>query len=191
VGTAEDLSLPTVFSGGKTLPTVTVEAPVAAAQANVSGHGVKFWFDYDGLQWPLAPDGSARSLLVKKGRKTKQYSVVGDFAVPITIPGGDKLMQFSLLLATGDTWSKLVVKKNGTTIRDVTPDQQYQSLRDHGMNEALALANTVHCVFDLNDDTNASLPLGANDTFEVTLTLASVAAAANMVILTETLGYPG
>ena len=195
LATGEGLSLPTAFQGGGFLPALTFEFPIANnAGAVFSGHNCKFWFDFDGLQWPQGVNSAGQrvnaSAFVKEGRKTLDYAAVGDKAVPITVPGGDQLMQFSLLLAAGDTWSKAIIKKNGTVLKEITPGKMRQMLLDHGMNVAAILPNRCDVVFDLNDDLNANLPLNGNDTFEVTLTLATVAGAANMVILTETFGLP-
>lgn len=204
VPTAEGLSLPTAFAGGKFLAPVTIEVPITATQttANIlvnatgaaaggtvatSAPNVRFWFDYDGLQWPLT-NGQPVSSVVKKGRFTKAYAVAGD--VSVAIPLKDQLMQFSLVLAAGDTWSKLILKLNGTTLKEITPDRLNQVLLDHGMNVAATVPNRIDVVMDLNDDVNAALALAATDTLEVTATLATVAGAAQMVILTEYLGIP-
>jgi hypothetical protein len=184
--TRENLMWPTSFTDGSFLPPLTVEVPIANNGGGAfSAWGCKLWFDYDGIQ------GGAKSgtpLIVKKSRTTKEYSVAGDITVPIS--QRDLLQQFSLILAAGDTWSKYVIKKNGTQIKQLTNDRLFQSLQDHGMNTAVFAPNIIDVVFDLNDDINAALPLVQNDTFEVIVTLASVAGSAQMVILTETVGTP-
>ena len=204
VATAEGLSLPTAFVGGQFLAPLTVEVPITATQTTASvvvvatglltggtvatsAWGCKFWFDYDGIQWPLT-NGQPVSMVVKKGRFTKGYAVAGD--VTVEIPLKDQLMQFSLLLATGDTWSKIILRKNGTTLKELTPDRLNQALLDHGMNVNATLPNRIDVVMDLNDDVNAALPLVATDTLEVVATLATVAGAAQMVVLTEYYGLP-
>lgn len=188
IATAEGLSLPTAFQGGKFLAPVTVEVPIANNGGGaLSGWGCKFWFDYDGIQWPLS-GGQPVAAIVKKGRFTKGYAVAGD--VTIAVPLKDQLMQFSVLLAAGDTWSKIIIKQNGTTLKEITPDRLNQVLLDHGMNVLATLPNRIDVVMDLNDDVNAALPLQPTDTFEVTATLATVAGAAQMVVLTEYYGFP-
>jgi hypothetical protein len=188
VEAGEGLSFPTNYVGNLVSKPVTVEVPVADnAGGSFSAWSVNFWYDYDGLQWPLL-NGEPTSAVMKKGRFTKQYSVAGDLT--IEIPKTEGLAQFSILLANGDKWSKLLVRKNGTTLKEITPDRMSQMLQDHGMNVTQLLPNTAHCVFDLNDDLNAVLPLNPNDTFEVVITLSSVAAAAQAVILTERYGLP-
>lgn len=203
--TAEGLALPTAFTGGKFLKPVTIEVPITATQTTASvivvatglltggavatsGWGCKFWFDYDGLSWPLSAAGNPVSPIVKKGRFTKGYAVAGD--VTVAIPLKDQLMQFSLLLAAGDTWSKILLKLNGTTLKELTPDRMNQVLLDHGMNVLATVPNRIDVVMDLNDDVNAALALGDTDTLEVVATLATVAAAAQMVVLTEYYGLP-
>ena len=173
----------------QTTANILVNATGAAAGGTVatSVPNVRFWFDYDGLQWPLT-NGQPVSSVVKKGRFTKAYAVAGD--VSVAIPLKDQLMQFSLVLAAGDTWSKLILKLNGTTLKEITPDRLNQVLLDHGMNVAATVPNRIDVVMDLNDDVNAALALAATDTLEVTATLATVAGAAQMVILTEYLGIP-
>jgi hypothetical protein len=204
VATAEGLALPTAFQGGQFLAPLTIEVPIAVAATTssvivvatglltggtvaTSGYGCKFWFDYDGLAWPLT-NGQPVASIVKKGRFTKGYAVAGD--VTVAIPLKDQLMQFSLVLASGDTWSKIVLRKNGTTLKELTPDRLNQTLLDHGMNVAATVPNRIDVVMDLNDDVNAALPLVATDTLEVVATLATVAGAAQMVILTEYYGLP-
>ncbi len=186
--TAEGLALPTAFVGGKFSPPVTVEQPIAAnAGGALSGWSCRFWFDYDGLQWPVT-NGEPKTAVVKKGRFTKGYAVAGD--ITIDLPLKDQLMQFSLVLATGDTWSKIIIRKNGTTLKELTPDRMNQTLLDHGMNVLATVPNRIDVVMDLNDDVNAALELLPTDTLEVVATLATVAAAAQMVILTEYYGLP-
>jgi len=203
--TAEGLSIPTAFinpanaSQPLYLAPLTVEVPVTAANTSAvnpqtpgtivatSAPAVKFWYDYDGLQWPLT-NGKPVSMLVKKGRFTKAYAVAGDLTV--ALPMKDQLMQFSLLLATGDTWNRIQLRLNGTTLKDITPDRLNQVLFDHQMNILATIPNRVDVIMDLNDDLNAALPIQPTDTFEVVVTLASVAAAAQMVILTEYYGLP-
>lgn len=204
LATAEGLALPTAFVGGKFLAPLTIEVPITATQTTASvivvatglltggtvatsGWSCKFWFDYDGLQWPLT-GGQPTTAVVKKGRFTKGYAVAGD--VTIALPLAEQLMQFSLLLATGDTWSKIIIRKNGTTIKEITPDRNNQLLLDHGMNVLATVPNRIDVVLDLNDDVNAALELSPTDTFEVVATLATVAGAAQMVILTEYYGLP-
>ena len=189
VATGEGMAWPTAFNNGKVLPAMTVEIPIADnALGAFSNWGAVIWFDYDGLQWAPDANGNARSLIVRQGRSTKLYGAVGDFQV--SLPQQDRLMQFSLLLAAGDAWSRCIVKKNGTTLRDVTPARNRQVLFDHGLNVAAVVPNRCDIVLDLNDDVNAALPLNPNDTFEVTLTLSSVAGNATMVILSESYGFP-
>ena len=204
VATGEGLALPTAFVGGQYLAPVTFEFPIAVVGTTSSvivvatgaltggtvattGHACKFWFDYDGLQWPLT-NNLPTAAIVKKGRFTKGYAVAGD--VTVAIPLKDQLMQFSLVLATGDTWSKIILRKNGTTLKELTPDRLNQALLDHGMNVNATLPNRIDVVMDLNDDVNAALPLLPTDTLEVVATLATVAGAAQMVILTEYYGLP-
>ena len=176
----------------------------AAAGGTVatSAWNVKFWYDYDGLQWPLT-NGLPTAMAVKKGRFTKAYAVAGDTTV--ALPLKDSLMQFSIVLAAGDTWSKVLVRLNGTTIREVTPDRMNQLLLDHGMNvlatvqllldHGMNVLATVpnRCdvvVGEVNNDLNAILPISGTDTFEVIITVATCQGAAQMVILTEYHGLP-
>ena len=188
VSAGEGLAFPTNYVGNLTSKPVTIEVPIANNGGGVfSGWGCKFWYDYDGLQWPTT-NGEPTAVVLKKGRFTKAYAVAGDLT--IAIPQKEGLAQFSILLATGDKWSRLLVKKNGTTLKDITPDQMSQMLQDHGMNVAALLPNQAHVIFDLNDDLNAVLPLNPNDTFEVVITLSAVAAAAQAIILTETYDLP-
>lgn len=193
IGTGEDLSLPTAFAGGLVSAPITAEVPVANL-TNSTGPGttalsawsIKFHYDFDGLTWPLAADGTPRSSVVKRGRFTKTYAAAGDLS--IQIPQKDALMQFVVLLAAGDKWSKLIVRKNGTTLKEITPDRMFQSLLDHQLNAAAMAANMIPVIFDLNDDLNARLPLQTNDTIEIVATLTTVQAAAQAVVLTEYLG---
>ena len=189
IAAGEGLAFPTNYVGSITSKPVTVEVPIANNGGGAfSGWGCKFWYDYDGLQWPLSGNGQPESVVLKKGRFTKAYAVAGDLT--IAIPQKEGLAQFSILLAAADRWNRLLIKKNGTTLKDITPDQMSQMLQDHGMNVAALLPNQSHVIFDLNDDLNATLPLNPNDTFEVILTLSAVAGAAQAVILTETYGLP-
>ena len=186
--TAEGLSLPTAFVGGKFIAPVTIKVPIANnGDGLFSGWACRFWFDYDGLQWPTT-GGNPTTAVVKKGRFTKAYAAAGD--VTIALPLKEQLMQFSIVLATGDTWSKIIIRKNGTTLKELTPDRTNQVLLDHGMNVLATVANRIDVVMDLNDDVNAALDLLPTDTFEVVATLATVAGAAQMVILTEYYGLP-
>ena len=188
VAAGEGLALPTNFAGGLVGRPVTVEMPIANNGGGAfSAWACKFHYDYDGLQWPTT-NGEPTAVVLKKGRFTKAYAVAGDLT--IAIPQKEGLAQFSILLAAGDKWSKIIVRKNGTTLKEITPDRMSQMLQDHGMNVAALLPNQAHVVFDLNDDLNAVLPLTPNDTFEVVITLSAVAAAAQAVILTETYGLP-
>lgn len=188
IGTGEDLAFPTNYVGNIVSKPLTVEVPIADNGGGAfSGWKCSFWYDYDGVQWPLLA-GQPETSVLKKGRTTKAYAAVGDMT--IAIPQKEGLAQFSILLATGDKWSKMLIRKNGTTLKDITPDKMAQMLLDHGMNVNALLPNTAHCIFDLNDDLNAVLPLNPNDTFEVVITLSSVAAAAQAVILTEHYGLP-
>ena len=193
IGTGEDLSLPTSFAGGLVSAPITVEVPIAnitngtgPGTTALSAWSIKFHYDYDGLTWPVAADGTPRSNVVKRGRFTKTYAAAGDLT--IQIPQKDALMQFVVLLAAGDKWSKLIIRKNGTTLKEITPDRMFQSLLDHQLNAAAMAANMIPVIFDLNDDLNARLPLQTNDTIEIVATLTTVQAAAQAVVLTEYLG---
>jgi hypothetical protein len=192
IATGEGLAWPTSFSDGTVLPALTVEIPIANNGGGAfSGWSCVFWMDYDGIQWPATTktaSGNSMTNIVRQSRTQKLYATVGDVAVPIQQK--DQLMQFSVVLAAGDVWSRCIVKKNGTVIRDVTPARNLQLLLDHGMNVAAVVPNICDIVMDLNDDTNASLPLNQNDTFEVTLTLATVAGSALMTVLQQHYGLP-
>ncbi len=188
VASGEGMAFPTNYGKGIVSRPLTIEVPIANNAGGLfSGWGCKFHMNYDGLEWSLL-NGEPTTPVLKQGRFTRAYSVAGDLTIPI--PQKEGLAQFSVLLATGDRWSKLLVKKNGTTLKEITPDKMSQMLQDSQMNFAALLPNQAHVIFDLNDDLNAVLPLNPNDTFEVVLTLSSVAAAAQAVILTETYGLP-
>ena len=154
VNAGEGLAFPTNFVGGLTSKPLTVEVPIANNGGGAfSAWACKFWYDYDGLQFPVQLNGDPTAVVLKKGRFTKAYSVAGDLT--FALPQKEGLAQFSIRLAAGDKWSRIIIRKNGTTLKDITPDQLSQMLQDHGMNVAAFLPNQVHVIFDLNDDLNA------------------------------------
>ena len=181
---AENMAWPTVLQNGNAaMKQITVECPLANNGGNVfSGHQIRYWYDYDEARAAVPP------AITKKGRFTKLYAAAGDINFQFTQK--DLLMQFSILLAANDSFTKLVVKKNGKVLRDVTKARNDQTLLDHELNDLALATNRFDLVFDVNDDPLTGLPLMQNDTFEVTATLASVAGAANAVLLTESWGYP-
>ena len=190
LATAEALALPTSFIGGGKLKELTVEVPTSAQDAAVrltSGAKVRLWHDYDNLQWP-PQNNQPLPFFTKKGRFTKLYSATGDVSLSFTQK--DRLLQFSVLAAAGDTIDNILVKKNGETIRQVDKRQNDQTLLDHGLNVAGIVANRFDLVFDVNDDPTSGLPLAQADTFEVTVNMDKVAGAANLVLLTESYGQP-
>jgi len=189
VNSGEGFSFPTNYGNGIVSRALTVEVPLADnAGAVFSGHKCVFTMKNDGVEWPLLNGTTPTAPVMKKLRSTFAYGAVGDINVPIEKKDG--LAQFSLLLAAGDRWSRLLVKRNGTTIKDITPDDLAQELQDSGMNVQAFLPNQVHCIFDANDDLNAVIPLKENDTFEVVLSISTVAAATQMVINSEYYGLP-
>lgn len=183
----EGYAVPTLFTNGTTLPKLSVTVPVTPAAANYSGHNVFYWMSYDNLQGsPI--NNAPLPYFVKKGRTEMLYSTTGEITVPFDVVG--QLMQFSLLLATGDTFSKIVIKKNGATLREVNKEDNDQTIYDHEMNVAAVVENRFDVIFDINDSPASALPLSASDTYEVKITLKTVAGAAQMVILTEVYGQP-
>jgi hypothetical protein len=130
----EELAWPTRFLDGSVLKPLTIDVPTANnAGAAFSGHKIRFWMECDDLAWP-APTASNPLLIIKRRRFTIDYAATGD--LPISFIKKDKLLQFSLLLAAGDTFESVLVKKNGITLRDVTPDRNAQALHAHGFNTA-------------------------------------------------------
>lgn len=184
---AESYALPTTFSNGTNLPVLQVAVPIAPGATGFSDHGAFFWMSYDEL--PGTPvNGAPLPFFVKKGRVTELYATAGDKTIPVEVSG--QLMQASVILAAGDVFEKVVIKKNGKTLRQVTKEQNDQTIYDHEMNIAAVKANRLDIVFDINDSPASALPLGPADIFEFIVTLKTVAAPANMVILTEVYGQP-
>jgi hypothetical protein len=183
----EALAVPTLFQNGLTLPKLSFEVPVAPAAAGFSGHKIEFWVAYDNLVAPLV-NGAPLPNFVRKARTEYLYSTTGDVTVPLDVRGN--LQQFSLILASGDTFEKIYVKLNGAVIREVTKEENDQTIYDQELNIATVTQNRIDVVFDNNDMLGSAVPVGPADTLEVVATLASVAGAAQMVILTEVLGQP-
>jgi hypothetical protein len=187
VGAGESLAIPTVFQGGLVSAPLTIEVPVKSnAGGHFSGWKISFHYDYDGIAWVPAAAGDPRSQVIKRSRKTKSYSAAGDFHIDVDLK--DSLLQAVVLLYGSDRWSKATVRLNGTTIKEITPDRAFQSLLDHGMNAAAMSANMIPLIFDINDAVGTALDLQSTDTLEIVVTLTTVTAGKQAVILTEYLG---
>ena len=185
---AESLAWPTKFLDGSTLKDLSIEVPGADNVGAVfSGHKINFWFEADDLAWPV----NQPLQIIKRKRFSKPYTVVGDIDIPFLLK--DKLLQFSLLLTgnAADRFDKILVKKNGITIREITKSRNDQALYDHSINVAALADNRFDVLFDINDRPDASgLPLDTGDLFEVTATLKTVTGNGQLVVLTESLGQP-
>ena len=190
VNSGDGFAFPTNYQGGLVSRQLTLEVPIANNAGGLfSGWGCKFTYVNDGIQWPLNVNNQPTTATMKKGRFTKAYATAGDINIPI--PLKDAIAQFSVLLDPADRWSRMIVRLNGLTLRDFTPDDLSQLLQDSGMNVLAFLPNQCHVIFDVNDDLNAVIPLKDNDTLEVILTISNTPAAARQaVILTEYYGFP-
>ena len=178
----EALALTQARADGTNIGTCTFEVTLATT-ANISGYNIKAFWEYDTL---VAPAGAVISLL-QEARYTVPYTATGDLEVGAQIPNKNALSRVSLLTASTDNITRVVVKQGTAIVRDIYYPQNVGELIRKDYNPAAIVSNRFDIEFDENDDPNQALLLDPNKPLSITATLGSNNGS-TVVVLVSTYG---
>jgi hypothetical protein len=181
-------ALATGYDDGTNVGTATLELthPAYNGTTNVSSAlAVKCCYEYD----ELVARAGTKIYLEKEYSHTVGYSATGDIETATQLyNNGDALARVSLLVASGDFISRVVVKQGSRVLRDLTFTDSVAVLAGRDYNANAFLANRFDIEFDLNDDPNSAPLTSKSNVISIVATMKTVQASANMTVLSTYYG---
>jgi len=182
----EAMAWPTAWQDGSVLRSFQIELVIPALNATYilagSSITINAYVETDDYVGSLDANKQPIALINKWKRYQVPYTTTGDVPI-VTLERRHICEQISIFQGVRtDTISRVVVKKDDKTIRDVTRERNDQILIARGFNPNGLTQDRFDVVFDYSDLPTDGLVLEGARSFVVTPTL-SVAAAANYMTL--------